>query len=893
MRLSVVTMAVCLLTSVSLALPGPRPAFDPGAVVSQVRQARQPEHPRAHGARPRRPVSAPTAGRDDGEFLVDTSMVLATGPYGRSVPAVAYNGTNFLVVWEEDRSADSSFDVYGARVTPAGEVLDPVGIAIAEAPSDQNAPAVASDGSSFLVVWEDGRNGEYLDIYGARVTPAGTVLDPAGIAIATAPRTQYSAGAAFDGENFFVVWQDWRNTGTSDIYGARVTPGGVVLDTQGIPVSQDTSDQYRPAVSFDGTNSLVVWEDVRSGTSWDIYGARVTPQGEVLDSTGIVISQGARDEYYADVASAGETCLVAWEDYGSVSTELRGARVTSEGVVLDPTGIAIAEAPDEQVLVAAGSDGQNFFLVWEDYRGGSADIYGARVTTQGVLLDTSGIALWQAEENQCSPAIGFGGGCFLVAWENLRMGDYKDSIVGVRVSPDGTVLDSTGILISRAVQDQYSPAAAFDGTNFLVVWEDGRSVNGHDIYGARVTPEGAVLDPAGFVISQADRDQSSPAVAFDGSNFLVVWHDYRNFFVDIYGARVTSGGAVLDTQGIAISQAECDKYYPAVGFDGANYLVVWDDIRGGSSSDIYGARVTPEGVVLDSSGIAVARGAQYETAPAVEFGGSSYLVVWQDDRAGYEQDDIYGARITPAGAVLDSAGIAISAAAHGQVAPAVSSDGANFLVVWQDLRSGVDSDIYGTRVTTGGVVLDTGIVISAGVGDQRLPAAAFDGADFLVAWQDSRAGSEWDIYGARVTPAGAVTDSWPVTTQQLAQLRVDLAGASENRTLAVYQSWTRDAGGRTYNAPRIWGKLRLSGGVEEGSKPQAASRRPGPTIVRGVLFLSEALSLKPQAASLFDASGRKVLDLHGGANDVSRLAPGVYFVQEAQAQAVRKVVITH
>jgi hypothetical protein len=51
-------------------------------------------------------------------------------------------------------------------------------------------------------------------------------------------------------------------------------------------------------------------------------------------------------------------------------------------------------------------------------------------------------------------------------------------------------------------------------------------------------------------------------------------------------------------------------------------------------------------------------------------------------------------------------------------------------------------------------------------------------------------------------------------------------------------------------------------------------------------------------AVLLDASGRKVLDLRPGANDVRALAPGVYFVREVpqaashKPQAVRKVVVT-
>jgi DNA-binding beta-propeller fold protein YncE len=82
--------------------------------------------------------------------------------------------------------------------------------------------------------------------------------------------------------------------------------------------------------------------------------------------------------------------------------------------------------------------------------------------------------------------------------------------------------------------------------------------------------------------------------------------------------------------------------------------------------------------------------------------------------------------------------------------------------------------------------------------------------------------------------------------------------------------------------------------------PLAGVRRVahGATIIRGVLFLPGASSPKPQAPSLMDATGRKVLDLHSGVNDVSRLAPGVYFVREEphassrKPQAVRKIVVT-
>ncbi|GEM_PF-2295316 len=97
---------------------------------------------------------------------------------------------------------------------------------------------------------------------------------------------------------------------------------------------------------------------------------------------------------------------------------------------------------------------------------------------------------------------------------------------------------------------------------------------------------------------------------------------------------------------------------------------------------------------------------------------------------------------------------------------------------------------------------------------------------------------------------------------------------------------------------RADGGLWLARGVDvvgqsEESKPQAASLKPQATVVRGVLLLDgdcPRTGTVPKAV-LLDISGRKVLDLRVGANDVSRLARGVYFMREAQAQAIRKIIV--
>jgi len=884
----------------------PEPGFDPQAVVRQVHAGRDmPElQPGDHGRIRGRPASRfPEFSElgveqfpDNGEFLLDTSSVLVAAPGNQTDPAIAFDGTNFLVVWEDCRRGSYS-DICGTRVTPQGTLLDPSGFVISQAPYDQRYPALAFNGTNFLVVWDDYRRGHAFDIYAARVTPGGTVLDPAGILITQANNGQRYPDVASDGANFLVVWEDDRaGRDSTDIYGARVTPEGALLDPDGIAIAQAPNGQWYPALGFGGTNFFVVWHDCRdSGTAY-IYATLVTPQGIVVVPDGFRISLAPGLQVLPALGFDGTNFLVTWLDIqGSFppSLSIYGTRVTSGGTVLDPDGFAISGAGGAP---AVGFDGANFLVVWQAAGMLNSDICGARVTPGGTVLDPGGILISGAPDSQLSPALAFDGANFLVVWQDFRVGGgYYTDVYGARVTPEGTVVDPQGFIITQAARDQLTPALAFDGANFLVVWEDNRSGD-PGIYGTRVTPGGTVLDPAGIAIGEATNWQYSPAIGFDGANFLVVWQDDRGGdYWDIYGARVTPEGLVLDPDGIVISQAASLKRSPALGFDGANFLVVWQDNRGGDHYDICGARVTPGGTVLDPNGFVVTQAARDQFAPALGFDGANFLVVWEDYRGGGGYSDIYGTRVTSGGTVLDPGGIAVSHAANGQYGPALGFDGANYLVAWEDGRSSVWHDIYGARVTPGGTVLDpNGFVISRASKDQFAPALGFDGANFLVVWEDYRSSNNPDIYGAWVSPAGVVTDEGSVLRPPGNQTGLALAHGSGSLLFMAFQGWAGIVGGKTYNTDRIWGQMNPTpgGGIEETMNDERVSMNVGPTIVRGVLFVSD--DRRPgtgDRAALLDISGRKVLDLTPGAIDVRWLAPGVYFVRH-QDSRVAKVIVT-
>jgi hypothetical protein len=420
----------------------------------------------------------------DGAVLdpTPTDIAVSTAASYQFLPSVASNGTDYFIAWEDNRSG--SYDIYGARVRASDGLLldgppDTGGIAVSTAVDDQRFSSVAFNGTDFFVVWEDRRT-LFLtstDIYGARVTSAGTVFDPAGIAVSTATYEQEEPSVASNGTDYFVAWVDWRNDGgclcNRDIYGTRVTAAGTVLDPASIAVSTAVDDQEYPSVASNGTDYFVAWQDDRSGTDYDIYGTRVASDGTVLDPAGVALSTAANNQYVPSVASNGTDYFVVWSDErNGPDSDIYGARVTSAGTVLDPAGIAVSTAADSQRSHSVASNGVDYFVAWQDGRSGAdSDIYGARVTSAGTVLDPFGIAVSTAADEQWFLSVASNGTDYFVAWVDWRNWTTTGSdIYGARITSVGVVIDPAGIAISTASDWQQYPSVASNGTDYFVVW---------------------------------------------------------------------------------------------------------------------------------------------------------------------------------------------------------------------------------------------------------------------------------------------------------------------------------------------------------------------------------------------------------------------------------------
>jgi hypothetical protein len=300
-----------------------------------------------------------------------------------------------------------------------------------------------------------------------------------------------------------------------------------------------------------------------------------------------------------------------------------------------------------------------------------------------------------------------------------------------------------------------TPDAAFDGTNWLVVWTQPGGATGDDIYGRRVAGNGSPLGGA-FPIGALPGTDWNPAVASNGSSFLVVWqHEFAPGNWDINARQVLAGGTVnQDLYSVAFGDHSEED--PDIAASGTNYLVAWQDDRAPANGyDIWASGRQPTGGSLGQFHVGGEDNGRNDTAPAVAWNGTNFLVVWQHRYQLDTVSDVLGTRTTLSGAV-DFFDFIISDVMFRDDAPAVASNGSEWLVVWGRKGTGT-YDIRGERITGGGVQQGE-FNISTATGDQDTPSVAFDAGHYLVAWHDRRSSSVPDVYANRVTAAGAVSD---------------------------------------------------------------------------------------------------------------------------------------
>jgi len=313
-------------------------------------------------------------------------------------------------------------------------------------------------------------------------------------------------------------------------------------------------------------------------------------------------------------------------------------------------------------------------------------------------------------------------------------------------SLSGTPLSE--ILITNVARFPHSANSAFDGSRFLVVWDDDLNNNplnpNYDISGVFVHPDG-YLPSLPFTIYQGPGNQQNPRVAFDAgrNHYVVVWEDTRSGTPAIYAARITPDGTVLDPSGQMIASSADNHHNPVIACGFAGCLVAWEKVTPTSRSILYSRFVdSPQ----DMPPVSV-----YEVPPgdiplriSVTASPSLFLITWSSAA----DEDPFAVRVSWAG-IQDPTPVRLTAAGGNQTRPIATPldpDDSNpsFLIVWEDYSSGEPNrnDIKGAVLPpTGSPSSEIGISVgSPGKKELTTISASPSGLRGMIAWADNRDG---------------------------------------------------------------------------------------------------------------------------------------------------------
>jgi len=380
-----------------------------------------------------------------------SEIYIATTSENQKEPAVAYGNGVFLVTWDDYRNGTDA-DIYG-QVVDVGGTLSGDNFPVSDSSAQfKSLSAIDFDAANnrFMVVWGDWRNRytTHFDIYGQLVGAAGQLLLRSGATgsdnfpICQVARSQQAPAVAHDSVNgqYLVVWHDWRvDDITTDIYGQRVDAGDGSMLGSNFVVSNGNLGQAYPSVAYDPGQKrfLAVWYDLRSNSTYDVYGQFVNHDGSLFGTASdanLVISDAVSHQYAQSLAydSANQRFLITWSDSRSGTSDIYGQYVNAAGT-LNGANFVISDANGGQdsPSVAYNSADGNFLTAFVSDESGTRDIAFAVVSPPGCTPPPSGMVSWWGGDNNALDMVGGHNGTL------MGNATYASGKVGQAFSLDG------------------------------------------------------------------------------------------------------------------------------------------------------------------------------------------------------------------------------------------------------------------------------------------------------------------------------------------------------------------------------------------------------------------------------------------------------------------------
>ncbi len=304
----------------------------------------------------------------------------------------------------------------------------------------------------------------------------------------------------------------------------------------------------------------------------------------------ILPNHNQKDAYYPSIAKGDSNYLVVWQSGFNENSSIVGMRLNLLGDKTDQTPFAICDAADAQEQPRVAYNNGTFLVVWSDLRNGKDyDVYGARIAaTDGTVIDPNGVIVAEGSRNQKDPYACSNGDGFVIAWRTFKRDSsalYMDSyLIALRyLAIDGSFSAVDTIPFVKVG----SNTEINSGAPVLLPLEAGKTFLAFSSVVNRSIPRRTISfrliengkSIAANIIGSGLRLGHEISVATDGNNITVVW---GNFFVTGgRGGAVDGGMALVSPSSLDGTIAITNPYpsaggnRPAVAWDGYSFILGW------------------------------------------------------------------------------------------------------------------------------------------------------------------------------------------------------------------------------------------------------------------------------------------------------------------------------
>lgn len=311
---------------------------------------------------------------------------IATNGPGYFGGSAASDGTNFLVGLQ----VGDINSIVGAQLISSNGAMSGPFINFGRT---GGLPWVACSGTNYLVVWQDDANYPTDCIYGQIVSPVGTLVGSAFSISASSGRVDLMGPevVAYAGGSFLVVWDDYRN-GPSSVYGQIVSSSGSAVGGNfAIFPNVGSQDARNAVVTSSGTNFLVncLYDSTGVGEHNLNRGRFIAVNGAMGGAFDISQTASlAQNPQY--VIFNGANYLAAWpfasqtNSMGDPIWSLRGRFVNADST-FSGNEFEIFDTNTVTALPILAFDGSHYLLTWTE------QIFTTNSMVRMQFLDTNGI----------------------------------------------------------------------------------------------------------------------------------------------------------------------------------------------------------------------------------------------------------------------------------------------------------------------------------------------------------------------------------------------------------------------------------------------------------------------------------------------------------------------